>query len=85
MDVDLSTNLTSFLPLVAPLLSGHSEVAIGTRLAHSSHVRRRVKREVFSRGYNLPRRRIAAYAVAIPPVTVGTFLANRLWTFADEH
>jgi glycosyltransferase involved in cell wall biosynthesis len=53
MDVDLSTNLTSFLPLVAPLLSGHSEVAIGTRLAHSSHVRRRVKREVLSRGYNL--------------------------------
>ena len=34
MDVDLSTNLESFLPLVAPLLSGHSEVAIGTRLAH---------------------------------------------------
>src|SRR5437899_8560601 len=30
MDVDLSTNLTSFLPLVAPILSGHSEVAIGT-------------------------------------------------------
>jgi len=53
MDVDLSTNLSSFLPLVAPLLSGHSEVAIGNRLAHSSHVRRRVKREVLSRGYNL--------------------------------
>ena len=32
MDVDLSTNLESFLPLVAPILSGHSEVAIGTRL-----------------------------------------------------
>jgi glycosyltransferase involved in cell wall biosynthesis len=53
MDVDLSTNLESFLPLVAPLLSGHSEVAIGTRLAHSAHVRRRVKREALSRGYNL--------------------------------
>ncbi len=52
MDVDLSTNLESFLPLVAPLLSGHSEVAIGTRLAHSAHVRRRLKREVLSRGYN---------------------------------
>jgi len=52
MDVDLSTNLESFLPLVAPILSGHSEVAIGTRLAHSAHVRRRVKREVLSRGYN---------------------------------
>jgi glycosyltransferase involved in cell wall biosynthesis len=53
MDVDLSTNLESFLPLVAPLLSGHSEVAIGTRLAHQAHVRRRIKREALSRGYNL--------------------------------
>jgi glycosyltransferase involved in cell wall biosynthesis len=53
MDVDLSTNLESFLPLVAPVLSGHSELAIGTRLAHGSHVRRRLKREVLSRGYNL--------------------------------
>ena len=52
MDVDLSTNLESFLPLVAPLLSGHSEVAIGTRLGHSAHVRRRLGREVLSRGYN---------------------------------
>jgi len=53
MDVDLSTNLCSFLPLVAPLLSGHSEVAIGTRLAPHAHVRRRVRREALSRGYNL--------------------------------
>jgi glycosyltransferase involved in cell wall biosynthesis len=53
MDVDLSTNLASFLPLVAPILSGHSELAIGTRLAHGSHVRRRLRREVLSRGYNL--------------------------------
>ena len=52
MDVDLSTNLESFLPLVAPLLSGHSDVAIGTRLAPHAHVRRRLKREVLSRGYN---------------------------------
>ena len=53
MDVDLSTNLESFLPLVAPILSGHSEVAIGTRLGHSAHVKRRLKREVLSRAYNL--------------------------------
>ena len=53
MDVDLSTNLSSFLPLVAPIVAGHSEVAIGTRLAHSAHVRRRLKREILSRGYNL--------------------------------
>jgi glycosyltransferase involved in cell wall biosynthesis len=53
MDVDLSTNLESFLPLVAPLLSGHSELAIGTRLGHRAHVRRRLKRELLSRTYNL--------------------------------
>ncbi|HEX3806977.1 MAG TPA: dolichyl-phosphate beta-glucosyltransferase [Gaiellaceae bacterium] len=52
MDVDLSTNLTSFLPLVAPLLSGHSEVSIGTRLGHGAHIRRQLRREVLSRGYN---------------------------------
>src|SRR5207247_849876 len=46
MDVDLLTNLESFLPLVAPILSGHSELAIGTRLAHHAHVRRRVRREL---------------------------------------
>jgi glycosyltransferase involved in cell wall biosynthesis len=52
MDVDLSTNLGSFLPLVAPILSGHSELAIGTRLVRQAHVRRRLAREVLSRGYN---------------------------------
>jgi len=33
MGVDVSTSLESFLPLVAPILSGHSELAIGTRAA----------------------------------------------------
>ncbi|MFI6133710.1 glycosyltransferase [Micromonospora sp. NPDC051141] len=53
MDVDLSTDLAAVLPLVAPLLSGHSDVAIGTRLARGSRVVRGPKREVISRGYNL--------------------------------
>jgi putative flippase GtrA len=53
MDVDLSTDLNALLPLVAPLLSGHSDVAIGTRLARGSRVVRGTKREVISRGYNL--------------------------------
>jgi putative flippase GtrA len=53
MDVDLSTNLNALLPLVAPLVAGHSDVAIGTRLAPGSRVVRRPKREVLSRGYNL--------------------------------
>jgi glycosyltransferase involved in cell wall biosynthesis len=53
MDVDLSTGLNALLPLVAPLLSGHSEVAIGTRLARGARVIRGPKREIISRSYNL--------------------------------
>ncbi len=53
MDVDLSTDLAALLPLVAPLITGHSDIAIGTRLARGSRVTRGVKREVLSRGYNL--------------------------------
>jgi len=52
MDVDLSTDLRGLLPLVAPLLSGHSDLAIGTRLAHGSRVVRGPKREFISRSYN---------------------------------
>jgi putative flippase GtrA len=52
MDVDLSTDLRGLLPLVAPLLSGHSDLAIGTRLAHGARVVRGPKRELISRGYN---------------------------------
>jgi glycosyltransferase involved in cell wall biosynthesis len=52
MDVDLSTDLRALLPLVAPLLSKHSDVAIGTRLAHGARVVRGPKRELISRGYN---------------------------------
>ena len=53
MDVDLSTDLNALLPLVAPLRSGHSDVAIGTRLARGARVIRGPRREVISRGYNL--------------------------------
>ena len=53
MDVDLSTDLNALLPLVAPLISGHSDLAIGSRLAPSSRVVRGVKREVISRCYNV--------------------------------
>src|SRR4051794_28412375 len=52
MDVDLSTDLDALLPLVAPLISGHSDVAIGSRLARSARVVRGPKRELISRGYN---------------------------------
>ncbi len=53
MDVDLSTDLNALLPLVAPLLSGHSDLAIGTRLTRGSRTLRGPKRELVSRGYNL--------------------------------
>jgi putative flippase GtrA len=53
MDVDLSTDLNALLPLVASLVSGHSDLAIGTRLARGARVVRGAWREVISRGYNL--------------------------------
>jgi putative flippase GtrA len=52
MDVDLSTDLRALLPLVAPLVSGHSDLAIGTRLAHGARVVRGPRRELISRSYN---------------------------------
>lgn len=52
MDVDLSTDLDALFPLVAAVASGHSEIAIGTRLAHSARTRRSLRREVVSRAYN---------------------------------
>jgi putative flippase GtrA len=52
MDVDLSTDLRALLPLVSGLISGHSDVAIGTRLAPGSRVVRGRKRELISRTYN---------------------------------
>ncbi len=52
MDVDLSSGLEALLPLVAPLLSGHSDVAIGSRLVRGSRVVRGPKREIISRCYN---------------------------------
>ena len=53
MDVDLSTELSALMPLVAPVISGHSDLAIGSRLAPSSRVVRSLKREFVSRSYNL--------------------------------
>ncbi len=53
LDVDLSTDLAALLPLVAPLISGHSDLAIGSRLSRGARVVRGAKRELISRGYNL--------------------------------
>jgi putative flippase GtrA len=53
MDVDLSTDLDALLPLVAPLISGHSDLSIGSRLAPGASVVRGPRRELISRSYNL--------------------------------
>lgn len=53
LDVDLSTDLAALAPLVAPLVSGHSHLAIGTRLSRGARVVRGPKRELISRSYNL--------------------------------
>jgi putative flippase GtrA len=53
MDVDLSTSLTGLMPLVASVLSGHGDIAVGTRLARGSRVVRGAKRELISRAYSL--------------------------------
>ncbi|MBN9389953.1 MAG: glycosyltransferase family 2 protein [Chloroflexi bacterium] len=52
MDVDLSTGLESFWPMVESILVGKSEVATGSRLAKGAQVTRQWKRELTSRGYN---------------------------------
>ncbi|MBH5334913.1 glycosyltransferase [Streptomyces pactum] len=52
MDVDLSTGLDGLLPLIAPLASGHSDLAIGSRLAPGARTVRGPRREFISRGYN---------------------------------
>lgn len=53
LDVDMSTDLAALLPLIAPLISGHSDLAIGSRLARGARVVRGPKRELISRCYNL--------------------------------
>jgi glycosyltransferase involved in cell wall biosynthesis len=53
MDVDLSTGLDALLPLVASLADGHSDIAIGSRLAPGARTIRGPKREFISRCYNV--------------------------------
>jgi glycosyltransferase involved in cell wall biosynthesis len=51
-DVDLSTELEALPRLLAALEDG-AQIAIGSRLHPTSRVRRSLKREALSRGYNL--------------------------------
>ena len=52
MDVDLSTSLGDFLPMIQPLVAGEAGVAIGSRLTGGSKTTRGLKREFISRCYN---------------------------------
>jgi glycosyltransferase involved in cell wall biosynthesis len=53
MDVDLSSNLYAFPPMIEALISGGFDVATGSRLLKGSMTKRSLKRETISRAYNL--------------------------------
>ncbi|MCL4509971.1 MAG: glycosyltransferase family 2 protein [Bacteroidetes bacterium] len=53
MDVDLSTNLDSFLPMVNALKEEGYDIVIGSRLMRGANTTRSLKRETISRAYNL--------------------------------
>ena len=53
MDVDLSTGLDAFMPMIEPLVKGELHVATGSRLLPASRITRSPKREFISRTYNL--------------------------------
>jgi putative flippase GtrA len=87
-DVDLSTGLTGFLPLVAPLLSGHSDLSVGSRLSEGSVVARGPKRELISRMYNLILR--VVFAVRFRDAQCGfkavrTDIAHRLLPVVEDQ
>ena len=52
MDVDLSTGLDAFPELLESIDGGY-DVAVGSRLMSGSKIKRSLKREITSRGYNL--------------------------------
>ena len=52
MDVDLSSDLSSFPALIAPLLSGEYDLAVGSRLLKPELTKRCLRREIISRVYN---------------------------------
>lgn len=51
MDIDLSTDLKSFMPMVRAIAHGEADLAIGTRFKNLSQVQRGLKREILSRSF----------------------------------
>jgi len=52
-DTELSIDPAALVPLVGPLLAGHGDLAVGTRLRPGAHPQRSPRREVTSCGYSL--------------------------------
>lgn len=53
MDVDLSTNLESFPPMIDALANKGFDIGTGSRLMKGANTKRSVKREIISRTYNI--------------------------------
>lgn len=62
MDVDLSSDLTDFARLIAPILAGTHDVVVGSRLLSASQTTRGWRRETVSRLYSL----LARLALPLP-------------------
>ncbi len=84
MDVDLSTDLDALLPLVAPLVSGHSHLAVGSRLAPGARVVRGPRREMISRSYNLILRSVLRLGVRDAQCGFKAVRADALRTLLPE-
>ena len=52
MDVDLSTNLDHFIEIVDAIVDGKYDLGVGSRLRKDSVVKRSLKRQILSVGYN---------------------------------
>lgn len=51
MDIDLSTDLSCFMPMIDEIVSGRADIVSGSRYKKGAKVKRGLKREVLSRGY----------------------------------
>jgi glycosyltransferase involved in cell wall biosynthesis len=84
MDVDLSTDLGALVPLIAPLLSGHSAIAIGSRLTRGACVTRGWKREVISRCYNRILRSVLRVRFTDAQCGFKAMVEDEAWFFDTE-
>jgi len=50
MDIDLSTDLNAFIPMIESIMDGY-DISIGSRQFSGADVDRSIKREIISRGY----------------------------------